>query len=144
MARPLPETSVRAVGAALVAATGAVHLWLYFDYFHEVHVVGILFLVNAASAAVLAAAILLVGSNWSLAAGIAFEAATLGAFVLSVYHGLFGYVESLSGGWQEAAAGIELAAIAALAAAAVSRRPQTVRRGPAYAPTRQAYPRRDR
>src|SRR5919204_2245100 len=48
----------RAVGALLVLAAGAIHLWLYFDYFHGVHGIGVLFLVNAAAAVVVAAALL--------------------------------------------------------------------------------------
>jgi hypothetical protein len=39
--------------ALLVAATGAIHLYLWFDYFHRVHVVGELFLANAAVGAAL-------------------------------------------------------------------------------------------
>jgi hypothetical protein len=33
--------------ALLIAAAGAVHLYLRFDYFHRVHVIGALFLAKA-------------------------------------------------------------------------------------------------
>jgi hypothetical protein len=105
----------RIAGALLVVAAGAVHLWLYFDYFHVVHVVGALFLLNVAAAAIIGVVLLATSHPLAMASGIAFAAATLGFFLVSVYHGLFGYTESLEGGWQEAAAGLELAAIVVLA-----------------------------
>jgi hypothetical protein len=105
---------LRIAGALLVLAAGAIHLWLYFDYFEHVQVIGVLFLLNAAAAAVVGAGLLLSRSRLVVAAGVAFAAGTLAAFLFSVYHGLFGYTERLSGSWQEAAGAVELAAIAAL------------------------------
>jgi hypothetical protein len=105
---------LRVLGAMLVLAAGAMHLWLYFDYFHRVHVIGVLFLLNAGAAAVIGPALSVSASRWIASAGIAYSAGTLAAFFFSVYHGLFGYTERLSGGWQEAAGGVELAAIVVL------------------------------
>jgi hypothetical protein len=110
-----PERALRCSAAALVLAAGAIHLWLYFDYFHSVHVVGVLFLLNAASALVAAVALLFSGRPLALLAGTAYTSGTLIGFFVSVYHGLFGYVESLRGPWQEAAGGVELAALVLLA-----------------------------
>jgi hypothetical protein len=107
-------TALRLAGALLVAAAGAIHLWLYFEYFHRVHVVGILFLVNFAAGVVIGITLLVSGGPPALLAGAGFAAATLGGFFFSVYHGLFGYVESLRGPWQEAAGGVELAALVVL------------------------------
>ena len=104
----------RVTGGLLVLAAGAVHLWLYFDYFHEVHVVGILFLLNAAAGTVIGVAVLVSANPLASVAGVGFAASTLVFFFVSVYHGLFGYTERLRGGWQEAAGGLELAAIAVL------------------------------
>jgi hypothetical protein len=104
----------RVAGALLVLATGGVHLWLYFDYFHTVHVVGTLFVLNAAAAAVIGSALFLSSQAPATAAGAAFAAGTLVFFFLSVYHGLFGYTEHLRGGWQEAAGGLEVAALVVL------------------------------
>lgn len=106
--------AARVSGALLVLAAGAMHLWLYFDYFHRVHVIGVLFVVNAAVAIVIGVTLLLSPHPLAAAAGIAYAVATLGSFVLSVYRGLFGYVERLNGPWQAAAGGVELAAIAVL------------------------------
>ena len=114
-----PVTATRIGGAVLVLAAGAIHVWLYFDFFHRVHVIGVLFLANAAVATVIGAGLLLSGNPWLLATGIAYAVATLTAFFVSVYHGLFGYVESLSGRWQLAAGGVEIATIVVLAPALV-------------------------
>lgn len=110
----LAAFSARVSGALLVLAAGAMHLWLYFDYFHRVHVIGVLFLLNAGASAMIGVMLLLWSHPVAVAAGIAYAAATLGGFFLSVYRGLFGYVESLTGPWQEAAGGVELAAIVVL------------------------------
>jgi hypothetical protein len=104
----------RLAGACLVLAAGGVHLWLYFDFFHEVHVIGILFLLNAAAATVIGFVLLVSALPLAAAAGVAYAAATLAFFFVSVYHGLFGFTERLHGGWQEAAGALELAAIAVL------------------------------
>jgi hypothetical protein len=105
----------RLAGALLVLAAGAVHLYLYFDYFHLIHVVGVLFVLNAAAAALVGGLLLASPRALVALAGIGYAAATLVFFLLSVYHGLFGYRETLSGGWQVAAGGLDLAAIALLA-----------------------------
>lgn len=107
-------TVSRLAGVLLIFAAGGVHLWLYFDYFHRVHVVGILFLLNAAAAAIIGSVLLVSSHPLAVAAGIGFAATTLLFFFVSVYHGLFGFTESLRGSWQEAAFGIEVAAIVVL------------------------------
>jgi hypothetical protein len=96
--------------ALLVAAAGAIHLYLYFDYFHRVHVVGVLFLVNAAAGLVIGAALLVRRDCILVLAAGGYAVGTLVGFVASTRWGLFGYHESFWGGWQEAAGGIELAA----------------------------------
>jgi hypothetical protein len=106
--------TARLGGALLVLAAGAIHLWLYFDYFHSIHVIGWLFVLNTAAATLIGLPLLVWTNAWLLAAGAGYAAATLAAFFTSVYHGLFGYVERLSGGWQLAAAGVEIAALVLL------------------------------
>ena len=103
---------VAAQGAAalLVAAAGAIHLYLWFDYFHRVHVVGALFLVNAAVGLVLGAALLASRDVRVLLAAGGYAAGTMVAFVVSTRWGLFGYRETFWGSWQEAAGGVELTA----------------------------------
>lgn len=104
--------AVAAQGAAalLVAAAGAIHLYLWFDYFHRVHVVGALFLANAAAGLALGAALLARRDIRVLLAAGGYAAGTLVAFAVSTRWGLFGYRETFWGSWQEAAGGVELAA----------------------------------
>ncbi len=110
--------------ALLVAAAGAVHLYLYFDYFHRVHVVGVLFLVNAAAGLLIGALLLLRRDRLVLLASLGYAVGTLVGFVVSTRWGLFGYHETFWGRWQVAAGAIELAAafLAALLLAASPRR----------------------
>ena len=117
-------------------AAGAIHLWLYFDYFHRVHVVGVLFLLNTAFALVAGVALLFSGRPLALLAGTAYASGTLLGFFVSVYHGLFGYVESLRGPWQEAAGGVEVAALVFLAPLLASALLPAVRRQPPRKTTR--------
>jgi hypothetical protein len=46
--------NLRLLAAMLVAAADAIHLYLWFDFFHRVHVVGALFLANAAAGVLIA------------------------------------------------------------------------------------------
>lgn len=123
---PTMRLAARLAGALLVLAAGAVHLWLYFDFFHRVHIVGVLFIVNFAAATAIGLVLLVSRNPLVVLAGVAYSVATLGAFFISVYHGLFGYVESLSGAWQKAAGGLELAAIVVLLPLTFPERPRAV------------------
>lgn len=122
------------VGALLVLAAGALHIYLYVDYFDTVHVIGPLFLVNGAFATFVGVALLAAPNVWTASAGIVYAAGTLGGFFFTVYHGLFGYVESLQGPWQEAVGGVEIAAIVLLLPVALgwTSRAKTERPGPGY------------
>ena len=127
-----PRTSVnqvaaRVVAAALVFATGAIHLYLYQDGFSSVPTIGRLFLANFVVAVVLGLAILVRGrAVWSLL-GAGFCLGTLAGFLVSVHWGLFGYQETLSGAWQERAAVVEVAG--AIACAVLTAWLLRVRRG---------------
>src|SRR5256885_5865979 len=113
--RPARATSA-AVDAAtwatalLVAAAGAIHLYLWFDYFHRVHVVGALFLLNAAVGLALGAALLARRNVLVLLLAGGYAVGTLVAFAISTRWGLYGYRETFWGSWQEAAGGLGLAA----------------------------------
>lgn len=112
MARSAAQVSL----ALLVAAAGALHLYLWFDYFHLVHVVGALFLVNAAVGLAAGVALLLRRDRLTVLVAGGYAVGTLAAFAVSTRWGLFGYRETFWGSWQEAAGAVELAA-ALLAAA---------------------------
>lgn len=127
MAPPLRLAS-RTAAALLVAAAGSVHLYLWFDYFHRVHVVGTLFLVNAAAGIVVGAALLASGRLLVVLAAGVYAIGTLAAFVASTRWGLFGYHERFWGSWQEAAGGLELAGTALVVALSAGS-PRNVRHG---------------
>lgn len=114
---PIGRTSL----ALLVAAAGAIHLYLWFDYFHRVHVVGVLFLANAAAGIVVGAAVLLKDDIVVLSSAAGFALGTLAAFVVSTRSGLFGYRERFWGSWQEGAGGVELTALVLALALLASR-----------------------
>ena len=97
--------------ALLVVAAGAIHLYLYFDYFHRVHVVGVLFLANAAIGLLTAAVLLVRRDALVVLAAVAYAVGTLVGFVVSTRWSLFGYHETFWGSWQEAAGGVELAVV---------------------------------
>src|SRR2546430_11705674 len=101
--------------AALAILVAGVHLdlWLFQGY-RSIHVIGPLFLLNAAAAAVVAALLLARGGTLVELTGLAYAAGTLAAFLVSVYHGLFGFLEVLNGTPQLLAAATEAIAIGLL------------------------------
>jgi hypothetical protein len=111
-----PRHRLRLLGAVLVATVGGIHFYLYFDYFHRVHIIGTLFLANAATGVLIAGWLLASDGVLALIAGAGFAATTLCAFLISVHWGLFGFHERFSGTWQSAAGLVELAAVLLLGA----------------------------
>jgi hypothetical protein len=90
---------------------GGIHFYLYFDYFHRVHIIGALFLANAAIGVLIALWLLASDGVLALIAGAGFAATTLCGFLISVQWGLFGFHERFSGTWQSAAGLVELVTV---------------------------------
>src|SRR3989440_12838620 len=90
----LPRRSLFGVaGAALLVASGAIHLDLYLTGYQSIPTIGWMFLLQVIAAFALAVLIPLTGS-WLLAgAGAAFALSTLGGYLLSLRFGLFGFTE---------------------------------------------------
>jgi hypothetical protein len=87
----------RAAAAFGVLVSAGIHLWLWFQGFDTISVIGPLFLLNAAGGLVIAVAVM-VWRHWlPLLAAIGFGAATLIAFALSATVGLFGVHETWTG-----------------------------------------------
>jgi predicted lipoprotein with Yx(FWY)xxD motif len=80
-------------GAALLAASGAIHLDLYLTGYRTIPTIGWLFLLQVIAAFALAAAIAVTGSALAAAAGAGFAISTLGGYLLSLWVGLFGFTE---------------------------------------------------
>ncbi len=93
--RPL-LLALRLVGAGLLAATAGIHLYLWAAGYRDIPTIGPLFLVNVVAAGVLCLAVLAAPWRWLAAVAVlgALQAGTLGALLLSVWVGLFGFVES--------------------------------------------------
>ncbi len=81
-------------GAALLFATGAIHLDLYLTGYRSIPTIGWLFLLQVIAAFVLGAAVLVTGNRLAAAAGAGFVLSTLGGYILSVWIGLFGFRRS--------------------------------------------------
>ena len=113
------QLGLRAAGAGLLAAAGAIHLDLYLTGYRTIPTIGWLFLLQVIAAFVLAVAVLVSGSRMAAAAGAGFAVATLGGYIASVRAGLFGFTEVRT--TAGIAAGIiETAAFAALATVALA------------------------
>ena len=80
-------------GAALLVASGAIHLDLYLTGYHSIPTIGTLFLLQVIAAFALAVAIPVTGSWLAAAAGALFAISTLGGYLLSLWVGLFGFTE---------------------------------------------------
>jgi predicted lipoprotein with Yx(FWY)xxD motif len=104
-------------GAALLVASGAIHLDLYLTGYRTVPTIGPLFLLQVIAAFVLAAAILVTGNWLAAAAGAGFAVSTLGGYLLSLWVGLFGFTEVRTTAGIVAGI-IDVAAFATLAVAA--------------------------
>lgn len=115
----------RVVGALLTAAMGGIHLVLWFDGFRDIAIIGVLFLLNAAGAAVLAVALVAVPRRLLAAvAGLAalFTAGTLAGLVVSLTVGLFGVREFLGAPLVPTTLIVETAGTLVLAALAIRAR----------------------
>jgi hypothetical protein len=91
--------AARLVGAGLLAAMAGIHLHLYAGGYRGIATIGPLFLLNGVLGALAALAVLATPRRWlgwvSLA-GAMLQAGTLGALLLSLTVGLFGFRESTS------------------------------------------------
>jgi predicted lipoprotein with Yx(FWY)xxD motif len=102
--------------------SGGVHLDLYLTGYRSIPVIGWLFLVQVVVAFVLAVAVLVTHSWLAAAASAGFALSTLGAYLLAVLTGLFGFREIRTRAGI-AAGLIEVAAFGVLALAAIAAGP---------------------
>lgn len=83
-------------GAVLVAFTSAIHLHLWADGYSTIPVIGPLFLVQGIAGAVLSLALVGWRRMLTAVAGIGFMLTTVVGLLISVYFGLFGFMDSLA------------------------------------------------
>jgi predicted lipoprotein with Yx(FWY)xxD motif len=113
------QLRLQVAGALLLAVSGGIHLDLYLTGYRTIPVVGWLFLVQVVVAFVLMVAVLLTHSALAATASAGFALSTLGAYLLAVYTGLFGFKEIRTRAGI-AAGLIEVAAFGVLALAAIA------------------------
>ncbi|HEY6313456.1 MAG TPA: hypothetical protein VIY52_22000 [Streptosporangiaceae bacterium] len=123
------QLRLRAAGALLLAGSAGIHLYLYLTGYRSIPTIGWLFLLQATVGFVLAAAVLVTHSRAAVAASAALALSTLGAYLLAVWIGLFGFreVRTRAG---IAAGLIEVAAFATLTMAAIAAGPVRKADGP--------------
>ena len=110
---------LRIAGAILLAVSAGIHLDLYLTGYRSIPTIGWLFLMQAIVGFVLAGAVLVTHSPLAVAASAALALSTLGAYLLAVWIGLFGFKEVRTRAGI-AAGLIEVAAFATLALAAIA------------------------
>ena len=113
---------LRAAGALLLAVSAGIHLDLYLTGYGSIPTIGWLFLLQVIVASVLTAAALVTRSRLAAIASAGFALSTLGAYLLAVWIGLFGFKEVRTRAGI-AAGLIEVAAFALLALAAITADP---------------------
>jgi hypothetical protein len=87
----------RIAGAGLTGWSAGIHLYLWYNGYRDIETVGPLFLVNAIGGFILAVAILVVPTRFlTIVSGLSalYAASVLGALILSLTVGLFGFFES--------------------------------------------------
>jgi predicted lipoprotein with Yx(FWY)xxD motif len=112
------QLRLRISGALLLAVSAGIHLDLYLTGYRKIPTVGWLFLLQVIVGFVLTIAALVTRSRLAAAASAALALSTLGAYLLAVWIGLFGFKEIRTRAGI-AAGLIEVAAFATLALAAV-------------------------
>jgi predicted lipoprotein with Yx(FWY)xxD motif len=116
------QLRLRISGALLLAMSAGIHLDLYLTGYRKIPTIGWLFLLQVIVGFVLTIAALVTRSRLAAAASAALALSTLGAYLLAVWIGLFGFKEIRTRAGI-AAGLIEVAAFATLALAAVTADP---------------------
>jgi hypothetical protein len=103
------------IGSALLAASSAIHLELWFMGYRIIPTIGPLFLIQGLAGALLAVLLLLSRRLFVVVAATGFMIATIGGLLLSIYVGLFGFTDSLAAPYAGLSLGVESAGLVVLA-----------------------------
>jgi hypothetical protein len=112
------EAALLSAAAALMLASGLIHLYLWHLAYRHVATLGPLFLVQAVAALLLAASLPTARRGFLLLAALALMAGTIVGFILVTTVGLFGFTLTTVTGWAVAALATEVGAIITLTAVA--------------------------
>ena len=113
------QLRLQVAGATLLAVSAGIHLYLYVTGYRSIPTIGWLFLMQFIVGFVLAVTVLVTHSWLAAAASAGLALSTLGAYLLAVWIGLFGFKEVRTRAGI-AAGLIEVAAFALLALAAIT------------------------
>lgn len=118
--RPLDvaATSALVAGGLLLAWSAYIHFHLWSDGYKSIPTIGPLFLFQSITALAIGVAIVAVRRLWAALIGIGFILSTIGGFLISVEHGLFGFKDSWSAPFASEALTVEIVAVAMLVLAA--------------------------
>jgi hypothetical protein len=94
------------IGSALLAAAGAIHLQLWSMGYRTIPTIGPLFLIQGIAGALLAA-LLLSRRLLIVVVAAGFMIATIGGLLLSIYFGLFGFMDTLGAPFAGLSLGVE-------------------------------------
>jgi hypothetical protein len=107
-------------GGLLIVWSASIHfhLWDEANGYRSIPTIGWLFLLQSIAGLVLGVGVVVVRRVWAAVLGVGFALATIGGFLLSVVHGLFGFQDSWLAPFATQAFAIEVAAAAVLCLAA--------------------------
>jgi hypothetical protein len=117
--RRLVTNATLVVGAALVAGSAWIHLYLWADGYRRVPTIGPLFLAQGTVGLVLAVALVAFPRRVVAALGAGFLLASIGALLISATAGLFGFMDTLDAPWANTSLLVEAAGAVLLLAGAV-------------------------
>jgi hypothetical protein len=120
-ALPLIATAAFIVGGLLLVWSAYIHfhLWDESDGYRSIPTIGWLFLLQSIAGVVIGAVIIATRRVWAALLGIGFALCTIGGFLISVLHGLFGFKDTWLAPFATQAFVVEVVAVAVLALAAI-------------------------
>ncbi len=111
----------------MVAASGAIHLHEWLAGYRSLPTIGPLFLAQAVTSFLLAAAVFASRRRLVMACAALFLLGTAAGYLVDVEVGLFGFQDTLANGWGQASLVVEGAGALILGAGVLSRSPTGLR-----------------
>lgn len=113
----IAATAAFVVGGLLVIWSSGIHFHLWDTGYRKIPTIGPLFLVQSIAGLLLGLLILAARRVWAAVLGVGFALATMGGFLISVEHGLFGFQDSWAAPFAHQAFYIEIATAVVMVAA---------------------------
>jgi hypothetical protein len=110
----LAATLAFVLGAALIIWSGSIHLDLWNSGYRNIGTIGTLFMLQFIGGLVVGLVVLVARRVWAALVGIGFGLSTIGGFLLSVTHGLFGFKDSWAAPFAKEAFAVEISIVVVL------------------------------